>query len=79
MFYRIVKAAPGSPSHQNYTVVEYRTLDFTSSLGNVKTVGGSRFFATLEEARQAIPRDAKRLPFEPEHQFVELWESGSTP
>lgn len=74
MFYRILKAPPGYPSHQNYMVAEYTTLEFDSCCGNVKTIDGSRFFATLEEARKAIPCGARQLPFEPEHQFLELWE-----
>jgi hypothetical protein len=75
MFYRILKAPPGYPSHQKYMVAEYTTLEFDSCRGNVKAIDGSRFFATLEEARKAIPSDARQLPFEPEYQFLELWES----
>jgi hypothetical protein len=75
MFYRILMAPPGYPPDQNYMVAEYTTLDFEWCCGDVKNTDGSRFFASIEEARKAIPRDARRLPFEPEHQFVELWES----
>lgn len=75
MFYRVLAAPPGYPAHQKYMVAEYTALDFDSCRGNVKTTDGSRFFATLEEARKAIPCDGRQLPFEPEYQFLELWES----
>jgi hypothetical protein len=53
-------------------VVAYKTLDFESS---VKKTGGTIFAATLEAARSLLPGDARRLPFEPEYQFLELWET----
>ena len=57
-------------------LAKYRTLDYASSFGNVKNADGSPFFASVEEARKAIPTGVRqRLPFEPDHQFVELWES----
>ncbi len=75
MFYRIMMAPPGYPPHQKYMVAPYRSLEFESSVERVKNVDGSAFFATLEEARKAIPADGRQQPFQPEHQFLELWES----
>jgi hypothetical protein len=33
------------------------------------------FAATLEKARGMLPKEAKRLPFEPINQFLELWQA----
>ena len=74
MFYRILKAPPGYPPHQNFVVVAYETLEFESSCGRTKNSDGTVFFATLEEAREGLPVDARQLSFLPEAQFVELWE-----
>lgn len=74
MFYRILNSPPGYPPHQNYMVSAYRTPEFQSCCGYVKNVDGSGFFATIEEARRALPADAKQLPFQPVDQFLELWE-----
>lgn len=70
MIFRILTSPPGYPEDQRFMVVEYETLDFDSS---VKHHPGWKFAATLEEARQMIPADAVRLPFEQEHQFLELY------
>ena len=78
MFYRIMAAPPGCPPRSNYMVASYSTLAYESCCGGVKNVDGSRFFATLEEARKAIPGDARQLPFQREDQFLELWESSQT-
>jgi hypothetical protein len=75
MFYRILTAPPGYPPHQRYIVPEYATLEFVSLGSYVKNMDGSIFFASLEEARMAIPVDARQLPFQQKYQFLELWES----
>jgi hypothetical protein len=74
VFYRILRAPPGYPAHQKYMVSAYTTLEYSSSCGYIANEVGTRFFATLEEARQAMPQDARKLPFEQEDQFLELWE-----
>lgn len=57
-------------------VVKYKTLELPSSWSDgVMSTDGSPFFATIEEARQAIPHDAIRLAFEPLYQSLELWET----
>jgi hypothetical protein len=75
MFYRILIAPPGYPAHQKYMVSEYSSLEYKSYCGSLEDVDGSGFFATLEDARKAIPGDVRQLPFRPDRQFVELWES----
>jgi hypothetical protein len=75
MFYRILMAPPGYAPHQRFMVATYKTLEFDSCTGSVNNLDGSGFFGSLEEARQAMPTDATRLPFQPQHQFLELWES----
>jgi len=75
MIYRILAAPPGYPPGCDYMVAAYRTLEYGSCLGNVRTADGSLFTATLEEARGLLPADARRLLSEPEHQFLELWEA----
>jgi hypothetical protein len=75
MIYRILKSPPGYPSDQNYLVAAYNNLDYKSSICYLETEDGRRFVATLEEARRLIPDHAKRIPFEPENQFLELWET----
>jgi hypothetical protein len=79
MYYRILM----HPLHCwapdiKYHVAMYRTLAFTSCCGTVPNPDGSDKFSTIEEARKVIPADAKQLPFQPEHQFLELWESSET-
>jgi hypothetical protein len=75
MFYRIMIAPPGYAPHQRYMVMAYGTLEYESYISGVNNSDGSRFFSSLEEARRAIPADAKPLPSQPEHQFLELWEA----
>jgi hypothetical protein len=75
MIYRILAAPPGYPPGHNYMVAAYETLEYGSSVGIVRGADGCRFTATLEEARSLLPSDARRLAFEPEYQFLELWEA----
>ena len=75
MFFRILHAPPGYPHEKQYLVAIYRTLDYDSSESWVTNDAGSKFFSTIEEARRVIPSNARQLPFEPEDQFVELWEA----
>ena len=75
MFYRVITAPPGYPPHQKYMVAAYETLAYDSCTGGVNNADGTRFFETLEQARKAMPADARQLPFQPEHQFLELWET----
>ncbi len=70
MIYRILNAPPGYPDDQKYLVVAYENLNYDSRVMNVE---GRRFVASLDEARQMIPKDANRLPFEPINQFLELY------
>ena len=69
MYYRIVQAPPGFPPSEQFFVVAYETLAYESSVK-----GSTRRCATLEDARHALPSKAVRLPFEPDHQMLELWE-----
>ncbi len=73
MIYRILKSPPGYPAEQQFVVVAYETLDLGSSKPYLAKDGGGRFAATLDEARNTLPRNAVRLPFEPVNQFLELW------
>jgi hypothetical protein len=75
VYYRILSAPPGYPPNQKYMVAAYRTLEYASCLGGVANKEGSRFAETLEEARKMMPAKARRLPFETDGQFLELWES----
>ncbi len=70
MFYRILNAPPGYPDEQRYWLVEYRSLEFESSVKGQPI----RWFTTIEQARMAIPGHARQLPWQQIHQFVELWE-----
>ncbi len=56
-----------------FLVASYRSLDFDSSEDFFRTEDGSRFLATIEEARSIIPKEAVRLPFIQHYQFIELW------
>jgi hypothetical protein len=76
MIYRILAAPPGYPPDRNFMVAAYETLEYDSSVAYIRKEDGTIFAATLEEARSLLPADARRLPFEPECQFLELWESG---
>ncbi len=75
MFYRIMTAPPRYLPEQKYMVGAYGTLQFESAAAYLTTRNGSNFFATLEAAREALPAAARRLPYQPEYQFVELWEA----
>ncbi|MES2789672.1 MAG: hypothetical protein V4719_08630 [Planctomycetota bacterium] len=55
IIYRILQAPPGYPEEQQYMVVGYENLDFTSS---IKSHGPQQFATTLNEARQMIPPNA---------------------
>jgi len=72
MFYRISKAPPGYPAEQQYLVAAYETLAYDSSKFWVTRDDGSKFTATLEEARRLIPSGARRLPSQPHHQFLDI-------
>jgi len=75
MFYRIVKAPPGYAPDQKYLVAAYETMDARSKKCNVKKADGGLFVATVEEARRMIPNNATPHSFEPNDQFLELWEA----
>jgi hypothetical protein len=75
MFYRILRSPPGYPEDQKFMVSAYETLDIQSHVAPLKTPDGRKMFATLEEARALLPAEARRLPFETDHQFLELWEA----
>jgi hypothetical protein len=76
MYYRIMKHPFHAwPPDIKYHVAIYRTLEFPSCCGSVLNPDGSDVFSTIEEARKVIPAGAKQLPFQPKHQFLELWES----
>lgn len=70
LFYRILNAPHGYPEEQRYVVSAYRSLEFNSSIEK-----NYRFAATITEARSLIPQGALQLPFEPQYQFLELWET----
>src|SRR5262249_49808454 len=74
-FYRILAAPPGYAPHQKDIVSAYQNPDSCSKTDNIRMPDGTLFAATLEEARRVIPPAAKQLPFAPEYQFLELWES----
>jgi hypothetical protein len=74
MFYRIIKAPPGYALEQQYLVGAYETLEYDSFRFNMTKDDGTKFAPNLDEAYRMIPTSAKRLPFDPEFQFLELWE-----
>jgi hypothetical protein len=74
---RILLAPPGCLPDRKYVVAAYNTLEYDSCVCNVRRADGTLFTGTLEEARGLLPADARRLRFEPEHQFLELWEAGA--
>jgi hypothetical protein len=78
MYYRILRSPPGYLPSQNFMVAEYGTLDFASMRRNVRSGVGLLFFATIEDARGAIPGAARRLEYVPEFQLIELWESAGS-
>jgi len=60
MIYRIVKAPPGYTAQQQYMVGVYETSALDSFQFNITRDDGSKFAATLDEARRMIPHSAKR-------------------
>jgi hypothetical protein len=74
MYYRIIKAPPGYGPTENYMVAAYETAELPSKGTAIRKADGSRFTATLEEARKMLPPDAKPVSFEPYYQSLELWE-----
>jgi len=78
MFYRILKAAPGYPKDQQFSVATYNDLALDSAGGYLTNDQGSRYVASLHEARQLIPENARRLPFERTNQFLELYSDQSS-
>jgi hypothetical protein len=52
----------------------YRTRDVSSYSTVLTASDGTRFFATIDEARKVLPNEARQQPFQPEDQFLELWE-----
>lgn len=75
MFFRIVKAPPGYAPDQKYLVAAYETEDAYSKSYNVKKDNETFFAASLEEARRMMPNNATPRFFEPDGQFLELWEA----
>jgi hypothetical protein len=75
MFYRIIKTPPGYELDQKYIVAAYETRDARSMSYNLIRDDGTLFTATLEEARQMMPSNAKPVSIEPDGQFLELWEA----
>jgi hypothetical protein len=77
MLYRILRSPPGYPPEQQYLVAAYETLAFESCKFWVTKEDGSRFVATVEEARQLLPAGARLLPSEPhQSRTINLWNSG---
>ncbi len=74
MFYRILKSPPGYASEEQYMVCAYKSFDYDSFEVSMTNDKGSIFASTLDDARRMIPSHACRLPFEPQAQFLELWE-----
>ncbi len=74
MYYRIMTSPPGYPPKDKYMVGVYPELDISSKISNLENTDGKPFFATLEEARSMLPKTARRMPFEKQYQFLELWE-----
>jgi hypothetical protein len=77
MFYRIILPPPG---YQGFMVMECRTRDTHSQAGKLRNQIGTLFFATMEDARSAIPSGATQIAFEPENPaYLELWETPKPP
>lgn len=74
MYYRVMTAPPGHGPADKFMVGVYETLKYGSCMGSLRKKDGSNLTATLEEARQMLPANARRLPFVAEDQFLELWE-----
>lgn len=75
MFYRILLAPPGYSPHEKYSVCAYESMDPLSRSFDLKKSDGTRFAATLEEARRMIPDSAKPCGYGPIDQFLEVWEA----
>lgn len=74
MYYRIMRAPPGYPEDQKYLVGRYKNADTCDGFaGYLKKEDGTRFAATLEEARYMLPENSTLMPFKPVDQFLELW------
>jgi hypothetical protein len=78
MYYRIVTAPPGYGPNEKYMVCVYDALELQSMKCSLENSDGRPFFATLEEARSMLPSTARQMPFEKDHQFLELWQDGGT-
>lgn len=79
MFFRIIAAPPGYAADERYMVAAYESLEFDSCQSTLLSPSGSKFAATIEEARKMIPGSARPLRFEPDCQFLELWEGCEKP
>jgi hypothetical protein len=75
MIYRILYAPPYFLPDHRFMVARYRTAEFGTCLGNVTDPGGSKYFLTVDDARRALPPESRQIPYEREHQFLELWEA----
>lgn len=73
MYYRVMTSPPGCGPNERYMVGMYGTLDMESWTHYLDELNGRPYFPTLEDARAALPGDARRLPFEPRYQLLELW------
>lgn len=73
MIYRIITSPPGYAVSQRYMIGKYKDMSLDSLCEIVVNTEGSRFFASLEDAYMMIPKEAKRIAFDPKDQFVELW------
>ncbi len=74
MFFRIMSAPPGYGPEERFMVAGYPDRDFRLPGFSIFNDEGSRFAASLEEARAMLPKNAKRLPYERYCQYLELWE-----
>lgn len=73
MFFRVLIAPPGYMSPIGYMVGEYQTAAFESFVRNLVSATGAKVFSSIEEARKLIPKNAVRLPYDRDAQFLELW------
>lgn len=75
MVYRIIKSPPGYSADQNFMVGRYidKSVDSESYQGRVANPEGREFFATIDEARSAIPSNAVSLQVPIRDQFLEAW------
>ncbi len=75
MIYRILLVPPGYAPNERFMVAKYQATNIRTSLGRITDASGAEYFSTIEGARRALPLGARQLPYEPEHQFLELWEA----